>query len=64
MTGARRQLGDDHPTTLTSISNLGKLLRSQGKLDEAEPLLREVLEDQGKGDEAEALLRHREEGGA
>ena len=39
----RAQLGDDHPDTLTSINNLGALLQAQGKLAEAEPLLRECL---------------------
>jgi hypothetical protein len=35
--GMRRVLGDDHPDTLTSINNMGGLLYSQGKLDEAMP---------------------------
>ena len=33
---ARREtLGDHHPRTLLSISNLGLLLKDQGRLDEA-----------------------------
>ena len=40
----RAQLGDDHPDTLLSINNLGMLLETQGKLVEAEPLLRECLQ--------------------
>ena len=38
------KLGDRHPSTLTSIGNLGSLLNEQGDLDGAEPLLREALE--------------------
>ena len=40
----RSLLGDDHPDTLMSIGNMGFLLQAQGKLTEAEPLLREALE--------------------
>jgi len=36
--------GEDHPDTLTSLNNLGVLLQAQGKLDEAEPYLREAME--------------------
>ncbi|MEU7713284.1 P-loop NTPase fold protein, partial [Micromonospora chalcea] len=32
----RRQLGDDHPDTLTSANNLAAIYRSAGRLDEAE----------------------------
>ena len=39
----RRELGDDHPDTLSSINNLACLLRDQGKLAEAEPLCREAM---------------------
>ncbi len=35
----RRVLGDDHPETLTSLNNMGGLLKAQGKLSEAEALL-------------------------
>ncbi len=38
-----RQLGDDHPDTLTSMSNLGLLYLQQGKYAEAEELLKEAL---------------------
>jgi hypothetical protein len=37
-------LGDDHPQALTSINNMGVLLRAQGKLAEAEAYSREALE--------------------
>ena len=37
-------LGDDHPTTLTSISTMGRLLKKMGELDAALPYFREVLE--------------------
>lgn len=40
----RRVLRSEHPDTLLSINNMGNLLRSQGKLTEAEPYLREALE--------------------
>ena len=40
----RAQFGDDHLDTLSSINNLGMLLETQGKLVEAEPLLRECLQ--------------------
>ena len=33
-----------HPDTLTSVNNLGSLLKAQGKLDEAEPLYRRALQ--------------------
>ena len=39
----RRVLGDDHPSTLTAISNMGVLLAARGKLAEAEPYFRESL---------------------
>ena len=41
---AKSHLGFDHPSTLTSVNNLGSLLQSQGKLEEAEPLYRRGLE--------------------
>ncbi len=40
----RRVLGEEHPDTLDSISNMGSLLQSQGKLVQAEPYFREALE--------------------
>lgn len=40
----RNTLGDDHPRTLGSINNLGTLLLSRGKPDDAEPYIREGLE--------------------
>jgi len=44
MEGCRRVLGDAHPSTLTSINNLGFLLQAQGALAEAEPYWRTALE--------------------
>lgn len=44
LTTHRRLLGEEHPETLDSISNLGVLLVRHGKLEEAEPHLRQVLE--------------------
>ncbi|XRB03732.1 hypothetical protein NFJ02_18g30870 [Pycnococcus provasolii] len=40
----RRELGDAHPKTLNSISNLANLLKNQGKYADAEPLYREALD--------------------
>ncbi|MCB9838542.1 MAG: tetratricopeptide repeat protein [Phycisphaeraceae bacterium] len=40
----RGALGDDHPDTLDSINDMGLLLWSLGKLDEAEPYFVEALE--------------------
>ena len=42
----RATLGDRHPSTLTSINNLGLLLHAMGKLEEARPLLEEALQAQ------------------
>ena len=42
--GRRRTLGDEHPSTLVSINNLGMLRKNQGKYAEAESLFREGLE--------------------
>ena len=39
----RRQLGDDHPRTLDSRSSLGLALLEQGRMEEAERMLREAL---------------------
>ena len=39
----RATLGNRHPDTLASISNLGTLLYAKGDLDAAEPLYREAL---------------------
>jgi hypothetical protein len=42
--GRRETLGNLHPHTLMSVSNLGLLLHKKGDLAAAEPLYREVLE--------------------
>jgi tetratricopeptide (TPR) repeat protein len=44
MSGSRRVLGEEHPETLTSISNVGRVCRSQGRLVEAESFYREALD--------------------
>jgi tetratricopeptide (TPR) repeat protein len=51
-------LGEEHPDTLTSINNLGSLLRSQGNVAEAEPYVREALEKSRRvlGDEHPSTL--------
>jgi Flp pilus assembly protein TadD len=41
---SRETVGDRHPDTLASVSNLGALLYAKGDLTAAEPLFREVLE--------------------
>jgi hypothetical protein len=38
-----RVLGDEHPDTMTSASNLASLLSDQGKYTDAERINREVL---------------------
>jgi len=40
----RRILGEEHPQTISSINQMGVLLDSQGKLEEAERYYREALE--------------------
>ena len=57
--GQRRVLGDDHPNTLASISNLGTLLVAQGQLDEAEQLFGEALQTRRRtlGDDHPRTLR-------
>ncbi|HYV20039.1 MAG TPA: serine/threonine-protein kinase [Verrucomicrobiae bacterium] len=40
----RRVLGEEHPQTISSINQMGVLLDSQGKLQEAERYYREALE--------------------
>jgi tetratricopeptide (TPR) repeat protein len=42
--GREKVLGPEHPDTLTSVSNLGSLLKSQGKYEEAETMHRRALE--------------------
>jgi hypothetical protein len=44
----RKRLGDSHHDTLQTMSNLGEVLRIQGKLQGAEPLLREAVEGRRK----------------
>ena len=41
---SKRVRGDDHPDTHGSTNNLAVLYMSQGRYDEAEPLMLEVLE--------------------
>ena len=38
--GREQQLGAQHPVTLSSVHTLAGLLRAQGRLAEAEPLVR------------------------
>ncbi len=40
----RRVLGDDHPSTLRSMNELGRLLHRQGRLDQAETMFLAVIE--------------------
>jgi tetratricopeptide (TPR) repeat protein len=39
----KQQLGDNHPSTATSLNNLAGLYESQGRYSEAEPLYKQVL---------------------
>ncbi|HEY7125556.1 MAG TPA: tetratricopeptide repeat protein [Ktedonobacterales bacterium] len=43
LTIREQQLGEMHPDTARSLSNLAELYRLQGKLAEAEPLYRRAL---------------------
>ena len=54
----QRELGDEHPDTLTSISEMGYVLWKQHKLGEAESCYREALEGRRRvlGDEHPATL--------
>ena len=40
---SEKVLGPEHPDTLTSISNLGSVLESQGKYEKAEAMFRQTL---------------------
>lgn len=40
----RRVLGEDHPSTLESLGNMGEQLRNQGRFSEAEPYSRGSME--------------------
>ena len=41
--GYRRELGDAHPKTLTSINNLAVLLKDRRKYADAEPLYHKAI---------------------
>ena len=45
---SEKVLGCEHPHTLTSVSNLGNVLSSQGKYEEAEAMHRRALEAKEK----------------
>ena len=61
----RRELGSEHPDTLTSVHNMTVLLVAQGKADEAEAFALEALEGRRKvlGDEHTQTLDSMEEMG-
>ncbi|KAI0570450.1 kinesin light chain 1, partial [Pyrenophora tritici-repentis] len=44
----KEALGPEHPSTLTSMSNLALLLDSQGKYEEAEAMNRQMLAQREK----------------
>ncbi|KAI4086757.1 MAG: hypothetical protein LQ339_009003 [Xanthoria mediterranea] len=46
--GYEKVLGKEHPSTLTSVSNLASVLRFQGKYDEAEQINRRALDSSEK----------------
>jgi tetratricopeptide (TPR) repeat protein len=46
--GREKVLGLEHPDTLTSVSNLGSVLKSQGKYEQAEAMHRRALEGREK----------------
>ncbi|KAK1974190.1 hypothetical protein LZ30DRAFT_570320, partial [Colletotrichum cereale] len=49
----KRMLGDEHPSTLTSMANLASTYRNQGRWKEAEELFGRVMETSSRvlGDE-------------
>ena len=65
MAGRKKVLRKDHPLTLKSISELGKVLQSLGKLPEAESCFKEAAEAQLRTmgpdhvDTLAAIKRHR-----
>lgn len=40
----RRELGDDHPDTMQSMNDLGRVLRMLGRFADAEPIYKEALD--------------------
>ncbi|KAJ4345915.1 uncharacterized protein N0V89_012051 [Didymosphaeria variabile] len=52
--GQKKELGVQHPDTLTSLNNLAVVLQDQEKYDEAEELHRKAL----KGSEEELGMQH------
>ncbi len=51
-----RESGADHPLTIASLVRLAALLRSHGRADSAEPLLRTALANQSTPESAEVLV--------
>ena len=43
----RARYGDQHPSTLTSISNLGRLLQDRDKLEDADHAFRHAVDPAG-----------------
>jgi hypothetical protein len=41
---SKTKLGEDHPSTLTSMANLASTYRNQGRWEEAEQLFVQVIE--------------------
>ena len=48
MEGSEHTLGADHQHTLQAVNNLASLLHDNGRLEEAEPLLRQALDSHNK----------------
>jgi Tetratricopeptide repeat len=46
--GYEKALGKEHPHTLTSVSNLARVLESQGKYEAAEEMNRRALDGSEK----------------
>lgn len=62
----RKELGDDHPDTMTSINNMGGLLHARGEIAAVEPYFREALERRRRvlgPDHADTLLSLNNMGG-
>jgi tetratricopeptide (TPR) repeat protein len=52
---ARRELGEDHETTLAGLLNLAYLYEWMGRLEEAEALYRDILERRGGAPDEETF---------
>jgi eukaryotic-like serine/threonine-protein kinase len=48
LANSRRSRGEEHPDTLAALANMGMILQSQGRFDEAEPYIRQALDTRSR----------------